>query len=474
MNHKPPTINQLSETLIRSDLSAFIEKCFYTINPGISYKPNWHIELIADRLKAVESGEIKRLIINIPPRYLKSLCVNVAWPCWLMGHNPNKRIISASYSQSISTKHSLDSRLIINSDWYKKIFPKTKLTDDQNQKEKFVTTKRGFRLATSTGGSLTGEGGDFLILDDPQNPVGIMSNTQRDTVTNWYEQVFASRLDDKNNGAIVIIMQRLHEDDLSGYLLKKAPDIWHHVKIPAMAEENINYHFLSNNKQLEFKENKALHEARESKDNLENTKKELGGFNFSAQYLQNPLPFNDGMVKPEWLACYKTPPALENMRIYQSWDCAIKSGKNNDYSAVSTWAESNNNYYLLEVQRFKFEYPELKRAIINHYNKYNPNMVLIEDKASGQSLIQELRKETKIPISAINPKLDKISRFAAITTLIEAGKVQLPQHADWLADFEAELLAFPNAAHDDMVDSISQYLNWVKNKNIIEPRIRRL
>lgn len=183
--------------LLQNDLTSFIQKCFATVNPSTEYQFNWHISLIAEHLIACEKREIKRLIINIPPRHLKSLIVNVAWPAWLLGQNPANRFISASYSQALATKHSLDSRLIINSDWYKENFPKTKLTSDQNQKEKFVTTKRGFRLATSVGGTLTGEGGDFLILDDPHNPANINSRTIREGTINWYEQVFSSRLDDK-------------------------------------------------------------------------------------------------------------------------------------------------------------------------------------------------------------------------------------------------------------------------------------
>ncbi|HCR86426.1 MAG TPA: hypothetical protein DIV86_07085, partial [Alphaproteobacteria bacterium] len=174
------TIECFFKSATKYDLPSFIEKCFDTINPGIDYIPNWHIDLIADRLQAAEKGKIKRLIINIPPRYLKSLCVNIAWSAWLLGHNPTRRVISASYSQAIATKHSLDTRLIIESNWYQKTFPETIITHDQNEKDKFITTKRGFRLATSVGGSLTGEGGDFLIIDDPHNPVNIMSRIARD------------------------------------------------------------------------------------------------------------------------------------------------------------------------------------------------------------------------------------------------------------------------------------------------------
>jgi len=467
------TIECFFKSATKYDLPSFIEKCFDTINPGIDYIPNWHIDLIADRLQAAEKGKIKRLIINIPPRYLKSLCVNIAWSAWLLGHNPTRRVISASYSQAIATKHSLDTRLIIESNWYQKTFPETIITHDQNEKDKFITTKRGFRLATSVGGSLTGEGGDFLIIDDPHNPVNIMSRIARDATSTWYEQVFASRLDNKKKGVIILIMQRLHEEDLTGFLIKKSARSWHHLKIPAIAEKNITYHFLSNYRiAFRYNEGQCLHEKRESLDNLKAIKEELGSHTFGSQYLQNPMPADSGMVKQSWIKRYSTP--QNPLQLYQSWDCAIKSAAVNDYSVATTWAENDNSYNLINVERVKLEYPDLKRLIINLYEKYKPQAVLIEDKASGQMLIQELKKETKIPVIGINPTIDKISRFAAVTALFEAGRVKLPQSAEWLLDYETELFSFPKATNDDQIDSTSQFLNWVKNQVITEPRIRRI
>lgn len=459
---------QFSESIIKTDLSSFIQKCFATVNPGTKYLHNWHIDLIAETLKKCEDGKIKRLIINIPPRYLKSLSVNVAWPCWLMAKDPSRRIISASYSQGLSTKHSLDSRLVINSKWYQAAFPNTRIVTDQNEKDKFVTTQRGFRFATSVGGTITGEGGNFLIVDDPHNPAHIMSKAQRENVLNWYEQVFASRLDDKNKGVIVLIMQRLHPEDLTNHLTTKAKKVWHHLVIPAITEKNIIY-----NDKFIFPKNTSLHPARESKKQLKITKAELGGFNFSAQYLQKPLSEENGMVKYAWFDRYLTPPNnLTN--ITQSWDTGIKSSATSDYSVCTTWGESENKYYLLNVTRVKMEYPELKRKILQMRDEYSPEVILIEDKASGQSLIQELRAETKIPIIPVNPINDKVTRFARVSTMIEAGKVSIPKKVEWLEDFEAEIFSFPNVSHDDQVDSLSQYLNRARTEELFQPRMRRI
>ena len=446
INHSE--VENFRSLIYRNDFSSFLQKCFHTVSPGVKYLHNYHIDLIAEHLSACETGEIKRLIINIPPRYMKSLMVNVAWPCWLLGKNTSSRIISTSYSQSLSTKHSLDSRLIVNSPWYHKIFPETLLVKDQNEKDKFVTSKRGFRLATSVGGTVTGEGGNFLILDDPQNPAHIMSLSQREAVISWYEQVFASRLDDKNKGVIVLIMQRLHRDDLSGHLLKKGG--WEHLSIPA-----INQH--------KSKE-QALHSERESLHQLKMLKEEIGSFAFSAQYQQNPIPQQGGMIKPEWLRRYKKAPEQEIEIKIQSWDTAIKSKDHNDYSACVTLSKSNGNFYIDDVSRYKLEYPELKRQILANAEKYKPDSILIEDKASGQSLIQELKFETQLPVIAINPKQDKITRAAKTLCLFEAGKIFIPEIASWLADFEAEILSFPSSPNDDQLDALTQALNWLQNK----------
>lgn len=226
-------MNHPYQRLLGTHLPAFIQKCFHTVNPGTPYLHNWHIDLIAAYLRACERGDIQRLIINIPPRYLKSLCVSVAWPAWLLGHDPSRRIIVSSYAQSLSLKHSLDCRLVMQSEWYRQVFQQTLLASDQNEKGKFLTTRRGMRLATSVGGSVTGEGGNFLILDDPHNPAHIHSDLLRQDTIDWFEQVFTSRLDDKKRGVIILMMQRLHEEDLSGHLLKKSG--WEHLCIPAIA-----------------------------------------------------------------------------------------------------------------------------------------------------------------------------------------------------------------------------------------------
>lgn len=446
------------DALMRERLSSFIQRSFLTVDPGATYLHNWHIDLIAEYLEACTNRDIKRLIINIPPRYMKSIAVSVAWPAWVLGKQPSAKFLASSYSDKLSLKHSVDCRLVVQSRWYRRAFPGVQLVKDQNEKSKFVTTARGHRIATSTGGTATGEGGDFLIVDDPHDPRRAESTVEREKTLEWFDQTFYSRLNDKKNGVIVVVMQRLHEKDLSGHLLAQGG--WEHLKVPAVAESKTIIDFGSISKVREPGD--ILHPAREGTAEIEKTKKALGTYGFAGQYQQEPVPAEGGMIKKPWVSRYRTPPA-NPIRIVQSWDTAYKPGQLNDPSVCTTWAETKLAYYLLDVWRDRVEYPRLKSTVKSLAEKWNPSAVLIEDKASGQSLIQELRETTRLPVVAIEPEGDKLTRMSAQSAKFEAGKVIIPESAPWLPDYERELFTFPLAEHDDQVDSTSQFLGWVAN-----------
>jgi len=462
-------MTQWYQDLLKCDLPTFIGKTLFAVDPGASYLPNWHIDLIAEYLEAARRAEITRLIINMPPRSLKSVCVSVAWPAWLLGHDPQSRIIAASYASSLSIKHSLDCRRVMTSQWYRKLFPEVALTRDQNEKHKFMTTQRGYRFATSVGGSTMGEGGNFLIIDDPVSPVQALNAHWRDHVNHWFDHTFASRLDNKKDGVIVLVMQRLHPHDLSGYLLAKAG--WEHLNLPAVATKPEVHDFGRVSKKRDVGE--LLHPGREDVRLIERAKVELGSAAFAAQYQQQPVCEEGGMVRPWWFGRYKTAPVSADRRV-QSWDTAIKSGQEHDASVCLTFAECEGRSYLLDARVFRREYPDLKRAFYALAEQWNPQTILIEDRASGQQLLQDVRRETLLPIIAIQPKNDKVTRFAAISAMIEAGRVVLPEQAAWLTDFEAELFAFPGGIHDDQVDALMQYLDWLRISVWERLRIRRL
>jgi hypothetical protein len=235
IDEMPPHLRRhLLDRFQREYFEAFIHRAFCVVTPGQDYAHNWHISAIAHKLDKVRRGEIKRLIIAMPPRYLKSLCVSIAFPAFLLGHDPTLRIIAASYADSLAVAHSNDFRRLVHSKEYKRLFPNTCIDPTKNTESEVRTTQRGFRLATSVGGALTGRGGQLIIIDDPIKPDDAASEIARRRVIDWYEKTVTSRLDDKGEGAIILVMQRLHVDDLAGHLLDAGG--WDYLGLPAMAE----------------------------------------------------------------------------------------------------------------------------------------------------------------------------------------------------------------------------------------------
>ncbi len=454
----------LNETC-KYKLSTFTQRAFHTVDPGADYLHNWHIDCLSEYLTACTNRNIKRLIINIPPRYLKSISVTTAWPAWLLGLNPEEKILAASYSQQLSTKHSIDCRHLIQSAWYGDVFPDVQLSKDENQKTRFETTKKGHRIATSVGGSSTGEGGNILIVDDPLNPLQANSEVQRETALTWFDQTFSSRLNNKKNGVIVVVMQRLHQEDLTGHLLEKGG--WEHLCLPATVKEKQIIHI--GNFYKERLPGNILHEEREGEVELANIKKELGSYAYSGQYQQRPSPLGGGIFKEEWWRYFDILPKIQYSLIVA--DTAMKTKEQHDYSVFMLWClGENGNAYLADVMRGKWEAPQLLINFVAFYNKHKANKELklrnaaIEDKASGTGLIQTIKQKNKIPVRPIKRDTqDKVSRAMAITPYIESGYVHLKSDAPWLSDLIAECSAFPNGVHDDQVDTISDGIDQLMN-----------
>lgn len=452
---------------LRSDFSSFIAKTFATVNPGQAFCANWHIDALADHLEAVRRGDIKRLMINMPPRALKSICVSVAFPAWLLGHRPESRIIVASYALPLAIKHSMDTREVLRASWFRELFPASRVARGQDEKHKFITTARGFRLSTSTGAGLTGEGGNVLMIDDPLTPEQALQTSVREATNAWFEHTFASRLDSKKEGAMVLVMQRLHPHDLSGYLLDKGG--WEQLCLPAIAPEAQTYYF--GGRSYARSAGEVLCPGRENAALYEPLKIEIGSHVFSAQYQQRPVPEEGFIIKPQWV---KYSERLPDGRVLQSWDTAIKTGAANDASVCITAVLSDHALYVKDVSVMKLEYPDLKRAVLTQAEKHAPEIILLEDKASGQQLIQDLRKHSALPIVPCVPRADKLTRVHAISAMIEAGRLTLLKNAPWLAGFEAEMFQFPAGAHDDQVDALTQALQWLRMQSFAPIGLRTI
>ena len=392
----------------------------------------------------------------MPPRSLKSICASVALPAWLLGHDPTRRIICASYAHELSVKLANDFRLVVTSDWYRRLFPHTRLDPLKNTETEVVTTARGYRLATSVGGVLTGRGADLIVIDDPMKPQDALSDTKRQAVQQWFDTTLLSRLDDQARGGILLVMQRLHVEDLAGHVLAKQG--WAHLDLPAIAEVAATIP-LGPGRVHHRRAGEVLHPARDSLATLERIRREMGSHAFSAQYQQDPLPLDGELLRWSWFRTYREPPERQaGDLVTQSWDTASKAEEIHDWSACTTWLRRGADHYLLDVWRGRLDYPSLKRQVVSSARRWRADVVLIEDKGSGTQLIQDLRAEGVVRPIAILPEGDKQTRFYTQCAKIEAGHVLLPEAAPWLDAFRRELLQFPHGRHDDQVDSVSQYL----------------
>src|SRR3984893_14630745 len=277
------------EAVLRSDLGYFAERCFYQLNPQATFLMNWHLEVIAAKLVAVREGKIRRLIINLPPRHLRSLLASIAFPAWCLGHDPSAQILCVSYAQDLADKRARDCRSIIMSPWYRRIFA-TRLAPHRHAVQEFITTRQGYRLATSPRGVLTGRGADLILIDDPSKPEEALSEARRNATNEWFLNTLYSRLNDKCHGAIVIIMQRLHEDDLVGHVLGQEP--WEVVCFPAIAEADEQHEIetIWGPQCFIRRQGEALHPAREPFATLAHIRRTIGGDHFAGQYQQSQSP----------------------------------------------------------------------------------------------------------------------------------------------------------------------------------------
>ncbi|MBO6538866.1 MAG: phage terminase large subunit [Rhizobiaceae bacterium] len=451
----------------RRSLLYFTQYAFNGLNGTNALRLNWHIETIAWHLEEVAAGRIKRLIINLPPRKLKSFVASAAFPAWLLGNDPRKKIIVLSYSQDLAHKHSNDFRRIIEGSRMRELFPALHISPKNTETEQ-TTSQGGFRLAASVSGSLTGRGADFIIIDDPiKAGSATLSEAERNNVNERFFNSIINRLDSQRDGAIVIVMQRLHVDDLCGHIIETENHGFTVLSIPAIADQDEVWrtgpldHDVHRRSQGE-----AIQPEIEGVPELNRLRTQLGSGLFSAQYQQQPIPLEGSIIKRKWLRWYDDIPDRDNFdAVYQSWDTAAGGGQGNDYAVCTTWAVAGHNYYLLNVWRRRTDFPTLRREAVRLVKEWRPNIVLVEKADVGGPLVQELRRD-QLParIITIPPKGDKIARTDAVSALFEEGRVRFPKEAGWMNELLKELLAFPGSKHDDQVDSIVQFLRFIQTR----------
>jgi predicted phage terminase large subunit-like protein len=445
--------------LLRQDLPSFVAKCFATLEPGGSFRENWHILHLAHQLTRVSDGEVKRLIINIPPRHLKSICVTVAYTAWVMGHDPRLKIIALSYGSELAEELARHFRTVVESAWYRAAFPSFQIK--RARRGEIVTTLNGSRYACGLDGSILGRGADLIVIDDPQKAQAAFSESERRKANNCYDNTISTRLNNKKDGAIVVVMQRLHEDDLVGHVLGK--EDWEVSTIPAIAVEDQVYRTGPEPTDLyRRRAGELILPEREDEATLAAQRRLLGSMGFEAQYQQNPVPPDGNASRRQWLRYYDAAPALDLTVI--SWDTASTLHADSDWSVGTVWGLKGSDVYLLDVVRGRYEMPELRRLITATTQRHGAQATLIEDTDIGRAIIQEMRRHGPVRPIRWPARLEKEARLLAQAPMFEAGQVLLPREAPWLATYVSELLAFPNAKHDDQVDSTSQGLNWLSQK----------
>lgn len=449
------------DAITRLDFWTFVQRVFAELN-GEPFADNWHIQLLCAEVDRIRTEPNTTLAIALAPRSLKSVIASVALPAWLLGHDPGQEIVCASYAQELADELSSKCRRVMLTSWYGRLFPETRL--NRQAMGHLVTTAGGKRYATSVGGTLTGMGADVIVVDDPIKPGDALSDIERAKANAWARHTLFTRINKKSDNRIIIVQQRLHEDDMIGHVMEHAG--FELLSLPAIAQDDEVHVIRTPFGAITHRRNvgEALHPERDSLETLENQRVLLGTEFFSAQYLQSPTPPGGGIVKIGWFKHYDPAQRPAFTRVIQSWDCASKPGQSTDYSVCTTWGVTQaNDAYLLHAYRDRLEYPDLKRKVIEMTKQHGPNLVLIEDTAAGTPLIQELKRERIVRIEPITPKRDKIVRMMIQAPMIEAGRVYIPHEAPWLAHYLQELAMFPKSRFDDQVDSTSQALGYIGN-----------
>jgi predicted phage terminase large subunit-like protein len=474
----------------RKDLLAFI----MLMNPSFSVGP--HHRLLCDQLMRIEAGEVDRLMVFVAPRSSKSLVASTYFPAWALGRNPYWQEIAVSHSDDLATRFGRAIRDIINTEQYKQIFPHINIRRDNRAANSWGLQHKGKEagsfLAAGSGSGIAGFGAHLAIIDDPISEQDAYSKARRDGLNEWYSSGLRTRLMPK--GKVVIVMTRWHENDLAGHLLSleddtPMADAWEVIRIPALntteslkildkAYDDLKKQGYLSKKYPKLKLGNSFWPASDHEDGfcwtteeIIRTKNNTPSFKFDALYAQTPTNEEGNIIKLDWWQNWDntTPPECDY--IIQSWDTAFSTKTSADYSAVTTWGVFKSgfdipNLVLLGAERGRWDYPTLREKAVKKYEEHKPDSILIEKKASGQSLIQDLRM-TGLPIFEFQPDRDKVARAYSVTSLFHNKRIYAPFKKDWAMDVIDEARTFPTGSHDDYMDTLSQALIWMRNGGYI-------
>jgi predicted phage terminase large subunit-like protein len=455
---------------LADDLAAFAKKSWTILQPHRRLIWSWHYDYLCEQLTLVKQRKLLRLIVNIPPRTLKSILITILFPVWVWITNPEHDFLTASYSLDLSTEHSLMRRYLLRSPWFRRLWSdKFRLADGRNQAGQFMNDKRGQMIATSVGATAMGRGCDTAILDDPVSAVQVVSDAERTKANNWIDTTLRSRLNDPSTGAIILVMQRLHELDATGFLLEQEPGAWTHVRIPLEAEEDETWTFPISGRIVQRKAGDILMPERFTPAVVEQQRAHR--LVFAGQYQQRPVPAEGNIIKRVEVRYYggidprtgqpdeKLPENFDRKII--SADCAFKDLANSDYVAIAVIGIKGRKRYILNIVNQHLDAAATEAEIRRQRAVHHPiSAVLVEDRANGPAVIQRLK--VNLPgVIEINPQGGKIARMAAVGPEWQAGDWYVDRNAGWTESFIEQITTFPNSAHDDMADAMSQASAWL-------------
>lgn len=480
-------LNEREKRKIKGSLLNYVCWSFYKKNKK-KFVINWHHVVICDALEDVYYGRRKNIIFNLPPRYSKTEIIVKCFIEWSLLQNAKAKFLHLTYSEDLALDNSTEIRDSVKSPWFQKHCP-LKTKKDSDSKKKWYTTEGGGVYATGTCGAITGFGaGEFeepedlketdeisdwmveelhetateifsgaIIIDDPIKPDDAHSETLRNKANNRLNSTILSRRNSANKTPIIIVMQRLHEDDMTGFCLNGGTsEEFDVISLPAINAKG-----------------EALWAMKHSIEQLKAIEK-ADSFMYASQYMQDPKPMSGGLIPRDWWGWFEELQKNIEMTI-QVWDCAQKPGVTNDYSVCATWVMCSRGYFLLNIWRQKVKAPELERTAESLFAKYRPDAVIIEDKSSGSSLIQYLQANTVIPVIPYMPEGEKIQRIIKASPTIESGNAYILKDQDWNEDFLDEHERVPHAKHDDQADTTAMAIDYFKNlESSAEPRLRRL
>jgi len=487
--------------IAEGSLYEFFKLSWPYIEGSMPYTDSWHIKAIAEHLEAVYARQIKKLIINVPPRTGKTNLISVAFPAWVWIHNPAERFLCVSCTNALSLEHAQKNRSLLESSWYQDNwgynFP---LLKDQNVKSFFQNTKTGYRQSTSVVSKTVGKGGSIIIIDDPNDPCDI-SAVKRENVINWWTQRMSTRSNNPANDCRIVVQQRTHESDLTGYIRKNdSEEDWVELVLPLEFEESrrcitvplgIDRVIWEDPRSFE---GEVLNDLRFNKKQVDDLKRSLGAYGYAGQCQQRPSPVGGGIIKKKWFKFWTSPIKPKFDHIIQSWDTAISDEPTAAYSACTTWGVWGGNFedrlqriMLLSMWRGRVGYPELRsraqrlakdyKDIGEHKNpipaQSRVDSCLIEAKATGDPLIRDLRL-AGIPATGYTPKGDKKARVQRAAPLIECGLVYLPteeknpERLTFMAEeFLETVITFPTGESRDLVDTMTQVMLYLRDNDAL-------